>query len=300
MAEAPKLYLNPTGRERTALFLRVAAVTHLFLDGVDQGAASMLVVPAGVSSMRLTGTGAGGGGGGGFASAGGGGGGGGGGMAVRDLPLIVVPGSTLTATLGVAGAGGAAGAVGAAGGESKITGMLFALGGAPGAAIFDPGMTYPDITLWPGNGGAAGAAVNGGSGGGASYGNVGGGTGGAGAGPDGSLGTFVPDFWYGSGGGAGGAVTFSGGRGLLSSSALSIGVSGAIPSASAGNGTNGGGGGGGRSLFSGIQNYGKGGVAGGAAAQVGIMGGGGGGGAGGAAGFAGGDGFMLLTWVSPW
>lgn len=58
--------LNPSARMRSALFCWVGGARTLFVDGVSQGAATTLVVPAGVSGMLLSGSGGGGGGGGGY------------------------------------------------------------------------------------------------------------------------------------------------------------------------------------------------------------------------------------------
>lgn len=182
--------LNPSGRLRTALFA-VNSGTRLYLDGVDKGAATNLVIPAGISSLRLFAAGGGGGGGGGQATSGGGGGGGGGAMSVRDASLVVVPGSTLTVTLGTAGAAGAAGSNGANGTSTIIsgTGMLFyGVGTNMGAGTIQPGGFLPDLQLAGGNGGVAGSGGNGGAGGGAAAGNISGGAGGTGA--NGSQGSF--------------------------------------------------------------------------------------------------------------
>lgn len=294
--------LNPSSRTRTALFMYVSGTRTLFLDGESQGAATSLVVPAGVSEMLLTGCGGGGGGGGGFATSGGGGGGGGAGASVRDVPVIVVPGSTLTISIGGGGSGGAVGAAGAAGASSNIDGLLHALVPIPtNSMLITPGSTYPQVQLYPGNGGSAGAAVNGGSGGGASYGNVPGGTGGAGAGAAGQL--YGADTYYfqGTGGGAGGAGGGSFAGGITTTTGSGSLVPGAFSGAPAGTASNGGGGCGGASLFSGFGIAGRGGNASTpTAANPGVFGGGGGGGSGNNLGREGGDGFVLLRWQSPW
>lgn len=294
-------YLNPTSRMRSALFVYVSGVRTLFLDGVTQGAATSLVVPAGVSEMLFSGAGGGGGGGGGFATAGGGGGGGGAGMSVRDVPVIVEPGSTLTVTIGGSGGGGTVGNAGSAGGLTRISGFLFMAVPIPIASgTITPGSALPEVQLWPGNGGAAGAAVNGGNGGGSSYANGGtGGTGGAGAGGAGVFAGSDAFFFQGSGGGAGGAVNFGGGISTTSSNGSL--VPGAYSGSQAGTVSNGGGGNGGTNFFSGINGHGRGGNANTpTAATQGIWGGGGGGGSGNNIGREGGDGFVLLRWVSPW
>jgi hypothetical protein len=300
MIPLPSFNLNPSGRMRSALFLRVAGVQTLFVDGVSAGAATTLVVPANVSHMEMSGSGAGAAGGGGQTTSGGGGGGGGAGMSARNVPLIVTPLSTLAVSVGAGPAAAAAGSNGNNGGSTTVSGFLFPALPFPltVSGSIAAGSTYPEIQLWGGNGGTAGSAGNGGSGGGASFGNSAGGTGGAGAGGNSTFAGIDPFWYFGSGGGAGGATTFSGGTvGMTGSGNVAPGLN---TSAATGDGTRGGGGNGGHSLFSSTSGYGRGNLAGGAAAQAGVWGGGGGGGAGGAGGGAGGDGFLLLTWISPW
>lgn len=291
--------LNPVARRRSALFVYVAGVRTLFVDGVTQGASTTLTVPAGVSQMWLSGAGGGGGGGGGFASAGGGGGGGGAGMSLREVPVIVIPGSVVTISIGGSGAAGAIGGAGGQGGMTTIDGILHSLVPTPlSAGPVVPGSVYPQIQLSPGQGGAAGAVTNGGNGGGASFGAVAGGTGGAGAGGAGSFSGTDAYFFQGSGGGAGGAVNFSGG--ITSSSGSGNLTPGSFPGGGTGTATLGGGGNGGATFFSAYTGHGKGGNASTTAiAQPGVYGGGGGGGYGSIAGNRGGDGFALLTWMSP-
>lgn len=295
--------LNPSGRLRTALFYISGGGGRLWLDGVDQGLTASWTSPAGVSNFMLSGAGAGGGGGGGQATAGGGGGGGGAGMSVRDVPLIVIPGSTWTVTPGTAGTGGAPGVAGTAGTNTIIscTGLLFAGAGMGlGGGTPLPGSPLPDLQIWPGNGGAPGSGGNGGAGGGASYGNVGGGVGGAGAnGGQGSFQGTDPRFFLGGGGTGGGAANFNGASVLNNSNGAIL--PGVANSATTGTATNGGGGNGGNTLFSAIGTLGRGGIASTASTPLrGHWGGGGGGGYGGVAGADGGHGFVLLTWQSPW
>lgn len=291
--------LNPSSRQRSALFIFVSGTRTLFLDGVSQGASTTLTVPAGVSMMRLYAAGGGGGGGGGFATAGGGGGGGGAGVSVRDVPLMVVPGSVLTCTVGGGGAAGAIGGAGGGGASSTIAGVLFSAVPLPLLnSQITPGSTYPTIEIWPGLGGAAGTATQGGSGGGAAYGQVSGGTGGSGAGGAGQFPGIDQYMFLGVSGAAGGAPNFAGGQATLSASGNA--VPGVSFSAPAGTASNGGGGNGGVTLFSQINGHGRGGNASTPSVpQNGIWGGGGGGGYGSVTGNSGGDGFILLVWDSP-
>lgn len=84
------------------------------------------IVPAGVNLIWVDAVGGGGGGGGGHASftTGGGGGGGPSGVYCIQQELPVVPGETLTITVGAAGAGGNPGAHGTTGGDTIVSGSL--------------------------------------------------------------------------------------------------------------------------------------------------------------------------------
>ena len=122
-------------------------------------------VPADVSAIWVDGCGAGGGGGGGNTTPGGGGGGGGPGMAVRGMLLPVVPGETLTVTVGGGGTKGAAGGDGSVGGSSSLAGSVsFTLaGGVGGGAGANPnggtGGVLPNGTGNHGGGAGAGASL---------------------------------------------------------------------------------------------------------------------------------------------
>jgi hypothetical protein len=106
-------------------------------------------VPAGVTTIYLTGCGAGSGGAGGHsADPGGGGGGGASGFCVSDMPVAVTPGATLTITIPV---GGAAGGVGAAGGAGSSTDIA--------------GLTMGTYSILGGRASSQGTATNGGAGG---------------------------------------------------------------------------------------------------------------------------------------
>lgn len=154
-------------------------------------------VPAGVTTLYVSGCGGGGGGGSGATNnggqsslvGGGGGGGGGGGKFTLKQVLTVTPGQTLPITIGAAGLGGAASNAGAGnagtnGGETYIAGV---------------------ISLPGGNGGGGGSAVIQNV---AGYGGAGG-AGGAGF-PNGQYGS---DGNYTGNGGNGGSTTFGGGGG---------------------------------------------------------------------------------------
>jgi len=165
------------------------------------------VVPDGVQMIWVTGTAAGGGGGGGY---GGGGGGGGSGSACEYAPIRVVPGETLTVTIGTGGAGGGPGGAGGAGGNTIISGNV----------------SGTLLTLFGGYGGGGGRS-----------GPVGG-TGGAGGGPGGGAG--------GGGGGGGGLVLIMSESAIP---ALTIQAKGGKGGNGYGDGTGGGGGGGGLILI---------------------------------------------------
>lgn len=102
-------------------------------------------VPAGVTTLYLSGcAGGGGGGGGGGSSAvvvGGGGSGGGAGQSVIKIPVTVTPGQTINVTIGAGGAGGTAGSSGGSNGGPGVNGgntvfgsLLTLLGGGGGSA----------------------------------------------------------------------------------------------------------------------------------------------------------------------
>lgn len=182
-------------------------------------ASGSFTVPAGVTTVYLSGCGGGGGGGGGagFSSSAssyyaGGGGGGGGGFSVVRYPVSVTPGQVIAVTIGAAGTAGASGAAGASGGA----------GGTGGATNFGSLATL--------GGGSAGA---GGTGGSATA------AGGQGANIGGSWGSDGQSTFGGTGGsGGGGAFGAGGGAGR---GGLGAGISAVNGS---GFGTGGGGGGG--------------------------------------------------------
>jgi hypothetical protein len=297
------LNLNPSSRKRTALFLYVSGTTHLYLDGIDQGASTgVWTPPAGVSNFTLFGAGGGGGGGGGQSAAGGGGGGGGAAMSIRDCPIIIVPGSTITVSAGASGAAGAIGGAGGAGLSTTITAanMLFCGVGLGLGGLAVASSPMPRLDIWAGNGGVAGSAGNGGAGGGAAFGNVTGGAGGTGAaGSQGSFQGTDPYLFLGTGGSGGGAANFASGSQITNINGTSIPGTG-LPS-NAGSATNGGGGNGGSTFFSmagAMSRGGNGSTS--TAPNRGVHGGGGGGGYGSAAGEQGGHGFALFVWDSPW
>lgn len=182
------------------------------------------VVPAGITKVFVTATGGGGGGGSGgggdISFTGSGGGGGGAGFSQQRVEYPVVPGQTLTVTIGAGGAlatgGSSGGAAGGTGGTTTITnlggGTQTYTGGSGGGA----GSNSTSTTV-PGPGGGAGWPAGGNAGDG--YKNGGTGVGGAGGSPPG----------IGSGG--------AGGRAATTTNALPGG-------AGAGYGAGGGGGGG--------------------------------------------------------
>jgi len=107
------------------------------------------VIPAGVFKIYVTGSGGGGSGGGGFGgSAAGGGGGGGSGLACYQKPIDVIPGDTVTITIGAQATGGTPGANG---NNGNATILAFT--------------SVAELRLNGGNYGAAGTATNGGAGG---------------------------------------------------------------------------------------------------------------------------------------
>lgn len=197
-------------------------------------ASGTFTVPAGVTTLYVSGCGGGGGGGGGAGYntsnssyyAGGGGGGGAGSQAIR-TPISVTPGLVVNVTIGAAGAAGVSGATGATGGNggdggSTAFGTALTLAGGGGGK----GGTGGSSSASGGAGGAVGGSFgadgqstfggSGGSGGGGSYGSGGGaGRGGLGAGV-----AAIAGAGYGAGGGGGGGcygnsgVGGSGGAGM--------------------------------------------------------------------------------------
>lgn len=242
-------------------------------------ASGSFVVPSGVATLFATGCGAGGGGAGGHtADPGGGGGGGSGATCVSGMPVTVVPGSTLTLTIGTAGIGGAAGSG----------------GGVANVATTIAGLPIGTYTIQGGNGAATfGTATNGGNGGfvSAIFPAV---VGDADNGPNGTaVNNRVSGGTVGlvSGGGAGGGATGPGNGG---SSPLINGYRTADTTSGAGSGTKGGGGAGGQGLL------GVGGSGGSNAAGTPCTVGYGGGGGGGAASFAGGNGCPGVLYLQWW
>lgn len=204
------------------------------------------VVPAGVTNPTISGVAGGGGGGGGAGGGtgnfvGGAGGAGGAGQSVVRQSYPVVPGSTLTITIGAGGTAGTS-SIGAAtgggnGGNTVIAGMVGGTvtligggGGAPGVNAVTlgtggaPGTGYPqgqygqDATNGSGSGG-------GGSGGSSPFG--GGGGGGRGGGNPGASSAGTPAVGFGGGGGAGGGI-YGGTAGAASGGAGGTGSAGLV------------------------------------------------------------------------
>ncbi|WP_322055866.1 glycine-rich domain-containing protein [Burkholderia cenocepacia] len=156
-------------------------------------------VPAGVTTLYVSGCAAGGGGGAGAGNndgqsslvGGGGGGGGGAGQSVIRQAFAVTPGAAITVTIGAAGAAGTGGVVGAGG-----------AGGMGGNTTLTGGVS---LTLTGGAGGSGGAAVVSNA-----VGQGGGGGGGGSGYPNGSAGG---DGNYAGLGGAGASSPFGGGGG---------------------------------------------------------------------------------------
>ncbi|MBR8182082.1 hypothetical protein KDW54_06675 [Burkholderia ambifaria] len=202
-------------------------------------------VPAGVTTIAVSGCAAGSGGGGGGGSTnvtgtGAGGAGGSAGQSIQKVNYTVIPGSAITITIGAAGSGGSAGTSTANGGNSTAGGNTVISG-----AGFNGGTA---VTL---TGGGASA-------GGAYFSNAGVPTGGVPSAtgyPQGSCGADGASGFNGNGiGGMGASCPFGGGGG--SGRAGSTGVSGL---AAYGYGSGGGGGGGGYGLSTGGSNGGPGG-----------------------------------------
>lgn len=168
-------------------------------------------VPAGVTGVVVEVWGAGGGGAGGPGSGGAGGGGaGGGGYAIKRVTGLV-PGATVSVTVGTGGAAGAVAGNGGGGGSSSFGVHCSATGGAAG--------NYGGTTTSPGalGGGGSGGDINmGGDSGKPSEGLVGGSGGAAARGGGGGMAGYVTAGGVGQfpgGGGAGGDATFGGGVG---------------------------------------------------------------------------------------
>lgn len=184
-------------------------------------------VPAGVSTIYVSGCAGGGGGGSGGGSTvsasnyGGGGGGGGAGQSQVRTPYAVTPGQVISITIGGAGSPGAgssgSGATGTAGGSTVVGGLVALTGGAGGVlgnsltsgfiAGGGAGAGYPS-----GSSGTDGQAntvgANGGAGGSSPFG--GGGGAGRGANGAGMVGAAAIGFGGGGGGGGGSYVLNSG------------------------------------------------------------------------------------------
>lgn len=197
-----------------------------------------LVVPIGVTTMFLSACAPGGGGGAGGAGGGttfygAGGGGGGAGQSVFRQPYTVVPGQTITITIGSAGVGGlaasGASAPGTSGGNITITnlsGGTVSLTGGTGGGV---GASSSGTSFIPGGAGGAGYPAGGYGGdtdglsatcaGGYGASNPFGGGGGNGRASTGAGVPGAPAFGFGSGGGGGGGsytkppTSFNGGSG---------------------------------------------------------------------------------------
>lgn len=195
-------------------------------------------VPAGITTLYLSGCGggAGGSGGAGYSSSGSGGGSGGGAaQSAIKTAVTVTPGATYTVTVGGAGAGGASGASQAAGGRGMAGGdtvfaksdgtvLLTLTGGAAGnsgSVSYGAGGRSNGYGSTDGGDGIPGAAGggNGGGGGSSPFGTAGGG----GRAGDQGGGNGTASYGYGCGGGGGGGAYLSGkggagsagGQGLL-------------------------------------------------------------------------------------
>lgn len=178
---------------------------------------STFVVPAGVTTIYVSGTGGGGGGGGGSgrASSGGASGGGGGGGAGRSVlgePITVVGGQSLAVTIGAggtrgfAGGGGGNGGIGGAGGATSI-GSLLSLPGGTGGANGGVGAGSGGSGGSPGGQWGSDGIINGkgGDGGQGACGPFGTGGGGSRARGSSSSTETTVGYGFGTGGGGGGA-----------------------------------------------------------------------------------------------
>lgn len=175
------------GTNTTQLATMAALIAGLYTGkGVQRFVANgNFTVPAGVTTIYVSGCGGGGGGGGARPvssnNCGGAGGGGAGQSAIR-VPLAVVPGQVIAITVGGSGVGGAISNSGTAGGASSV-GALLTLNGGQGGSVS----------------GAVGAASLGGNGGSGS--------------PDGTAGSDASATIGTGAGGAGGSTPFGGGGG---------------------------------------------------------------------------------------
>ena len=184
-------------------------------------------VPAGVTTVQVEAWGGGGAGGGvasGIFPPTRAGGGGGGGAYAKNSSVTVIPGSTITVTVGAGGAG-VGGADGNNGGSSSFGGLVTVSGGLGGKH----GSTSP--TNGAGGNGAFGTR-NGGNGAAASGGNSGGGGGGAGTSGNGGNASGMTGGTGGSGGGGNGANGRSSNGDGADASALSGGGAGGRNSSS--------------------------------------------------------------------
>lgn len=187
---------------------------------------STFVVPAGVTTVYVSGTGGGGGGGGGagFASqrGAGGGGGGGAGRSAISQPVSVTGGQSISVTIGVGGTRGASGGPGGNGGSggsggATSLGSLLTLAGGTGGELgtFVSGAGGSGGSPgggWGTDGIVGGKAGDGGQGGSGPFGTAGGGARGR-QGSAGGVETTV-GFGFGTGGGGGGGGYMSAGAGV--------------------------------------------------------------------------------------
>lgn len=172
------------------------------------------VVPAGVTTLYVSGCGGGGGGGGGGGSTGnngtGGGGGGGAGNSAIKQPYTVVPGASIAITIGVAGAAGTSssgnGGNGGNGGSTTVGSLVSLSGGSGGVAGTTTtgagGAGGEPGGQWGGDAQSPAFGGNGGSGAGGPFG-TGGGGGRAGSNTIVSSGTTAIGFGVGGAGGGG-------------------------------------------------------------------------------------------------
>lgn len=240
------------------------------------------VVPADVQIVWIDGSGGGGGGSGGNSTPGGGGGGGGPAIGIVSRAMAVVPGETLTVTVGAAGSGGAANNSGGYGGITSISGSMGGLycdRGEPGTPGANPN---------GGNGGAINGSTQPAGGTAAGVSAISYGIGAAGTTVFGSPTGFISRY---TSGGPGGALTFNG-RTTYACNGQSTIITGGVGGASGG-----GGGAGGNGPFGLGGNGGSNGAAGSSATGYGC---GGGGGSGNAAGGNGSPGFLQIYYVSAY
>ena len=218
------------------------------LDAIPFLSSGTYVVPAGIAEIIVFGYGGGGGGGAGYVTGGGttgAGGGGGSGASIVTTTVPVIPGETLTITIGAGGTGGpnisGTGSPGAVGGSTIVAGSLSTLtlpggtGGAGGTtgAGGAPGSAITSLATVCSVGGTGGTYTNSGAAGTGSIRVVSGGAGGG-----------TPP--GGGGGGGGGSCVGTGGTGGLGAVTVGGGSTNANPgdAAAANSGAGGGGGGG--------------------------------------------------------